>query len=93
MPILKSAKKALRSSLRKEVINLRIKKKLKRALREFKKQATEKKLSQAYAALDKACKKKVIAKNKSARLKAKLVTRLRKNQPAKKATQKSLKNS
>lgn len=76
MPILKSAKKALRSAARKRLVNLSIKKNLKQAIAGFKKKPTLKKLSLVFSALDKAVKKKVIAKNKASRLKSRLSNRL-----------------
>jgi len=78
MPILKSAKKALRSAKRKRAVNLKIKKNLKEVLRNFKKNPTAKKLSLVFRVLDKAAKKKVIAKNKASRLKSRLSKRVKK---------------
>ena len=72
MPILKSAKKALRASLRKTKINLNVKKKLTRALADFKKKPSAKFLAAAYTAIDKAAKKRIISKNRYGRLKSKL---------------------
>lgn len=80
MPILRSAKKALRVSLRKKAINLKTKEKLKKALKSFKKQPLEKNLRLAFSALDKAVKKKIISRNKAARLKAQW-TALKANRP------------
>lgn len=77
MPILKSAKKALRAAARKRVVNLRIKKNLKKVLGDFKKKPTQKKLSLVFSALDKAVKKKVTARNKAGRLKSRLAKRLK----------------
>lgn len=81
MPIIKSAKKAVRGSLRKKAFNDRRKrvmkeiiKKIEKVVKTDKKEA-EKMLSVAYQAIDKAAKKGVIKKNNAARKKARL-TRL-----------------
>ena len=79
MPITKSAKKALRGSLKKRVQNDRNKKKMKEAVKGVEKLVKEKNpteakklLNQAYSAIDKALKKGVIKKNTASRRKAKL---------------------
>lgn len=72
MPITSSAKKALRRDKRKTKINLKVKKVFKKAVADFKKKPTAKTLSTAFSRLDKAAKKKVIHKNKAARLKSRL---------------------
>ncbi len=69
MPILKNAKKALRSSKRKAVINLIVKSKMKSSLKKTKLKPSVANLNNAYSAVDKACKKNLIHKNKAARLK------------------------
>ena len=78
MPITRSAKKAMRQSLRRRARNLRRKENYKTALKELAKLAStgnkkeaEKLLPKVYKALDKAAKTNVIAKNKAARLKSK----------------------
>lgn len=73
MPITKSAKKALRRDRRRAVINLRLKRKLKAALKLARQKPTKKNLSSAYSTLDRAAKKKVIHQNKAARLKTRLM--------------------
>ncbi|MBI2122455.1 MAG: 30S ribosomal protein S20 [Candidatus Sungbacteria bacterium] len=85
MPITKSAKKALRQSVRRHTQNLRKKEAYKRAVNNIKKALTSGKIDDAqkllpllYKALDKAAKTHAIKKNKSSRLKsrlAKLVSR------------------
>lgn len=77
MPKTKSAKKALRKSLKRREINLQRKRKIKIAVKNFLKAIKEKnidlakeKLSLVYKELDKAG-KRFIHKNKVARLKAK----------------------
>jgi small subunit ribosomal protein S20 len=79
MPITKSAKKALRGSLKKRVQNDRNKKKMKEAVKGVEKLVKEKNpteakklLNQAYSAIDKAAKKGVIKKNTAARKKSRL---------------------
>jgi small subunit ribosomal protein S20 len=78
MPITKTAKRALRSSKRKEAVNKIIKTKLEVAIRLAKKSKTKKKIIQAISMADKAAKKKVIHKNKAARLKSQLSKLLKK---------------
>jgi len=81
MPIIKSAKKAVRGSLKKKAFNDRRKRVMKEVIKKIEKTAktdkagAEKMLSSAYQAIDKAAKKGVIKKNNAARKKARL-TRL-----------------
>lgn len=86
MPITKSAKKALRQSLRRKEGNLKRKNAYKNTLKEFrilaassKKDEAKKMLSKVYKSLDKAAKTNVIAKNKAARLKSSAAKLLAKN--------------
>lgn len=72
MPILRNAKKALRASEKKTIINGQIKSKLKTAVSLMKKEPTAAKLNAAFSAVDKSVKKKVLQKNKAARIKASL---------------------
>ena len=76
MPITKSAKKALRGSDRKRIINLRRKKKVDNAVKDVKKlkDSTDAKklLSIAYSELDKAAKKGLIKKGAADRKKSRL---------------------
>jgi len=76
MPVTQSAKRALRKDRRRTIVNLRIKKKMKKILREFRSKPTKKKLALVFSALDRAVKKRVIHKNKAARLKSRLSKRL-----------------
>lgn len=78
MPILKNAKKALRASKKKTIINGQIKSKLKSALDEMKKNPQAEKLNLAFSALDKSVKKNILQKNKAARLKSSLSKLLKK---------------
>ncbi len=79
MPIIKSAKKALRGSLKKKVFNDRRNKTMKLAVKDIvrlvgekDKKGAEEKLSTAYKAIDKAAKRGIIKKNTAARKKSRL---------------------
>ena len=79
MPITKSAKKALRGSLKKKAMNDRNKKASKEAIKSIEKLVHAKKpedakklLSEAYSAIDKAVKKGVLKKNTASRKKSRL---------------------
>jgi small subunit ribosomal protein S20 len=72
MPIIKSAKKALRSSTRKHEANLEFKEKLRDSI----KKANSKTINKAYSVIDKAAKKNLIHKNKAARLKSALIKKI-----------------
>jgi small subunit ribosomal protein S20 len=79
MPISASAKKSLRVSQRKRVINDRRRKTMKESVKEISKlvksgnkDEAKKLLPKAYKAIDKANKRGVIAKNTAARRKSKL---------------------
>ena len=85
MPIIKSAKKALRGSKRKHVFNLRRAKAMNETVKEIKKltngktkQEAEKLLPKVYQAIDKAAKRGVIKKNTAARKKSRLVKMVKK---------------
>jgi small subunit ribosomal protein S20 len=81
MPIIKSAKKAIRVSARKKAINDRRKRSMKEVIKKIEKLSKTDKveaskiLSSAYQAIDKAAKRGVIKKNNASRKKARL-TRL-----------------
>jgi len=79
MPITRSAKKALRQSMRKKAVNDRRKKTMKDTIKKVEKLVKEKKtadakkmLPVAYQAIDKAAKQGVIKKNNAARKKSRL---------------------
>jgi ribosomal protein S20 len=74
MPVTKTAKRALRSSTKKGLINLDIRKKLEIAIREAKKTKSPEKIKTAITLSDRAVKKHVIHKNKSSRIKKVLST-------------------
>lgn len=69
MPIIKSAKKRVRTARKAAVRNSKTRRSLRSALKTFAKTPTAKSLSSAHSDLDKAVKKGVIHKNKAARLK------------------------
>ncbi len=80
MPIIKSAKKALRGSKKKRVFNERRKRTMRNTIKEIKKAgsaATPESLSAAYQAIDKAAKRGVIKKNTAARKKSRLAKAVR----------------
>jgi small subunit ribosomal protein S20 len=70
MPILKNAKKALRSSKRKKEVNSRVKSQLKTAMDTAKKSTTKETITEAYSKIDRAVKSGVIHRNAAARLKS-----------------------
>ncbi len=91
MPIIKSAKKAHEASLRKRVFNLRRSRAMKEAIKtvrelvaENKKDEAEKKLKDAYKAIDKAAKRGVLKKNTASRKKSKLAKAVYKKEEVKK---------
>ena len=77
MPIIKSAKKALRGSVRKHTINNARRKAMRSSVKTLKKTLNEKELSVTYQAIDKAAKRGVIKKNTAARKKSRLVKLMR----------------
>ena len=72
MPVTTTAKRALRGSRRKESINKLTLKNLEVAVRVAKKSKTAEKVLVATSLTDRAAKKKVIHKNKAARIKSQL---------------------
>lgn len=85
MPIIKSAKKALRGSIRKHVFNTKRKEAMKASVKGVRKLVAEKKVEDArkalvlaYKALDKAAKRGVIKKNTAARKKSRLAAAIKK---------------
>lgn len=91
MPVTKTAKRALRVSKRKFLVNADIKKRLEVALREAKKGKSAEKIRKAMSLADRAAKKNVIHKNKASRIKsslAKLMPRPKKAAKKSKASKK-----
>lgn len=72
MPLIKSAKKRVRTAKKASVRNSKTKRSLKGALKVFRKSPTAKAHSKAESNLDKAVKKGLVHKNKAARQKRKL---------------------
>jgi small subunit ribosomal protein S20 len=99
MPIIASAKKRVRTTRKATVRNSKTKRSLRSALKTFVKSPSAKSHSSVQSQLDKAAKKKVIHKNKAARLQSQAAKRakkagvkpskaIKKAAPAKKATAK-----
>ncbi len=93
MPITKSAAKAQRNQQRKRKYNLRAKKKAKEAIRKFKDTPSQKNLTAAYSAIDKAAKRNIYHKNKAARLKSQLAKKLPKKKSSSKKKASTTKKS
>ena len=72
MPVTKQAIKKVRQDRRKTVFNLRVKRALKKAIADFRKNPTAAGLKLVYKVADKAAKNNVIHKNKASRIKARL---------------------
>lgn len=72
MPILKNAKKALRASQRKNIVNRGLKTRLKTSMDKVKDSKKVEDMSASFSAIDKAVKKNIIHKNKAARLKSRV---------------------
>lgn len=72
MPVTKQAIKKVRQDRRKTIINLRVKKTLKKAVAAFYKNPTAATLKTVYRLADRAAKTNIIHKNKAARLKSRL---------------------
>ena len=84
MPIIKSAKKALRQTRRRTIRNLRRKEAYRKVLKQIRKLLAAKKIKetealvpQAYKALDKAAKTGVLKKNAAAKKKSRLMKLIR----------------
>jgi len=91
MAITKGAKKAIRSSDRKQVFNIRRKRTMLKVIKEIDKlliadkvSDAEKKLTEAYKAIDKAAKMNTIKKNNASRKKSRLSAKIKKAKEAKK---------
>jgi small subunit ribosomal protein S20 len=72
MPILSSAKKALRQTKRKTAFNRPVKSRAKTMVDAMKKAPTLEALSNAFSAIDRAVKRHIFHKNKAARMKSQL---------------------
>ena len=72
MPVTKTAKRALRSSKKKEEVNKALTGRLQIAVRLAKKEKSKKTITQAISLADRIAKKRIIHKNKAARIKSSL---------------------
>lgn len=72
MPVTKTAKRALRSSRRKEAVNKARIARMEISIRQANKKTSEKTIRKAIGLTDKAAKNKLIHKNKAARIKSRL---------------------
>ena len=72
MPIIKSAKKAARQSIKRRENNQEIKKTIRNALKDFRNKPTAEKMAKVQSEYDKAVKKDLLKKNTASRRKAKL---------------------
>lgn len=91
MPVTKTAKRALRASKRKQVVNKRIKTRLEVAIRTAKTKKTVKKIKEAISLTDRAVKKNVIHRRKAARMKSALDKLFPKKTKSKKPSKKKAK--
>jgi len=72
MPIIKSAQKKLRQDKKRTVFNKLVREKAKDAVKAASKQPNKKTVNRAYSLLDQAVKKRIIHKNKAARIKSRV---------------------
>lgn len=72
MPVTKTAKRALRGSKRKELVNKQFATRLEIALRAAKRDKKAADIKSVISLVDRAAKKKIIHKNKAARIKSRL---------------------
>jgi small subunit ribosomal protein S20 len=91
MPIIKSAIKKLRKDKKRTAQNKAIKRKFKALVKKALAEATLENINLAISAIDKAVKKKVIHKNKAARIKSKVMKAATKEEKRKKGTTETLK--
>lgn len=77
MPIIKSAKKKMRSDKRKQARNLKLKVGVKKVLKNAKNNPGADQMSAVQKALDKAVTARIIHKNKAARLKSRLAKKIK----------------
>jgi small subunit ribosomal protein S20 len=89
MPVTKTAKRALKGSLKKRLTNALIIAKLEAAIRFAQKGNAKEKILKAISLADQAAKKKVIHKNKAARIKSKLAKLMPKEKKKSKKTSKA----
>lgn len=80
MPNIKSAKKKLKQDRTKTKRNLKYEHLIERAIKEVKKKKDQGSLKKVYSIIDKAAKKKIIHRNKAARLKSRISKLAKKNE-------------
>ncbi len=88
MPIIKNAKKALRSSKKKAQVNQLLRAQTRTALKQSKTNPTLESLKNAFSTLDKSVKQNLMHKNKAARLKSALSKLVLKNEDQVSSTKK-----
>ncbi|OGM05607.1 hypothetical protein A2125_01525 [Candidatus Woesebacteria bacterium GWB1_43_5] len=91
MPVTKTAKRARRSSLRKKSANASLTRRLEIAIRHARQKPTADVLNLAVSLTDRAAKKKIIHKNKAARIKSQLSKLVKPAKTTRKATSKKKK--
>jgi len=91
MPVTKTAKRALRSSKRKEAVNKIIISRLEIAIKKARKEKTFENVKKAISLADIATKKKIIHKNKAARIKSALSKLAKPKKPASKTAKRTKK--
>jgi small subunit ribosomal protein S20 len=79
MPIIKSAKKRVKTAQKAAIRNSKTKRNLKKALKLFNAKSSSKTLSEAHSAIDKAAKKRVVHPKKAARLKSRAAQKAKLN--------------
>jgi Ribosomal protein S20. len=84
MPVTKTAKRALRGSLAKEIVNKLTISKLESSIRQARNTKSEEKILKAISLADRASKRKVIHRNKAARIKSQMAKLLVKKASSKK---------
>ena len=92
MPVTKSAKRALRASVKKQKVNQLAVSRLEVAIRKAKRSKTADAILEAISLSDRVAKKKVIHKNKAARIKSQL-SKLTSVKPVRRASPKKKKQS
>jgi len=90
MPIIKSAKKALRQTKKRTIANKEKKATLKKALQGFDKKKEAQGLASLYRLLDKMVRKGIIHQNKASRIKSRAAKSLPAVKPVKKLTPKKI---
>jgi small subunit ribosomal protein S20 len=78
VPIIKSAIKKMKQDVRKTALNRKRKEETKNTIKNFLKAKTNEAYNKAVSSIDKLAKKRVIHKNKAARLKSRLAKQLKK---------------